>query len=47
MKLKKKTQLKIPWMSTGLQKIVLLYPSYEASEIEFKALTKLKSIILK
>lgn len=44
---RKRHNSKIPWMLTRLQKIVLLYPTYEASEIEFKALTVLKSVILK
>lgn len=37
---------KMPWISTRIQKTVLLYPTCEASEIEFKARTVLKAAIL-
>lgn len=46
-KSRKRSNSKIPWISNRLQKIVLLYPACEASKIEFKALTVLKTVMLK
>lgn len=48
MEVKKKTHhKKCPGYPPGYKKTVLLYPTCEASEVEFKTHTVLKTVILK